>query len=362
MNAIERKKLRVLVFFTVASALLGVLIGTLFVAMGETSEWPPRLGAIIGAIIGLGVGVSEEFVVPNAGRTWSYFRLASYRLSLYGGLISGAILAANAILNSVALGVSLSEGARHYLAEDVYLRDSAFAAGAALLAVVGLQLSKLYRPRDIVQLLTGKYYQPEEEDRVVLFVDIVDSSAIVERLGPLRASSFLRDCFADVSEPVLAWRGHVYQHLGDGVVITWRGADSDSTGRAIRCFFDIQGVLTDRSGHYRAEHQAVPQVRAGVDAGKVVATWVGEAKRELALHGDVLHVAARLQSRCREEGATCLVSGECMQRFELPEGLEARDLGVMNLRGREGGVRCYDVRMGSAAGGVHPPIQTGAKG
>ena len=237
MDAIGRKKLRVLVLFTVASALLGMTIGFLFVAIGEPSDWPPRLGTIIGAMLGLGIGVSEEFIVPTAGRTWSYFGLTSYRLLLYSGMVAGLILAANAALNSVNLGVSLSTGVELYLAEDVYLRDLAFAAAAAVLAIVGLQLSKLYRPRELGQLLTGKYYHPREEERVVSFVDIVGSTAIVERLGPLDAS------------------------------------------------------------------------------------------------------------RCREVGATCLVSGDCIRQMGLPGGLQTRDLGVVELRGREELVRCHEVRL-----------------
>ena len=297
MDAIERKKLRTVAIFTLVSGFLGILLGTLFVAMGEPSAWPPRLGAMIGATLGLVLRVSEEFVVPRTGRTWSYRRLASFRLLLYSGMIAGVILGGNALLNSLQLSVSIREGLGTYLAEGVFVRDLGFATGAALVAIVGLQLSKLYRPREIRQLLTRKYHRPEEEERVVLFVDIVGSSGTVERLGPLGASRFLRDCFADISEPILAWRGHVYQHLGDGVVITWPDAGPGSVERSIGCFFNIQSVLADRLDYYLQQYETAAEVRGGVHAGSLVATWVGEAKRELALHGDVLHVAARLQSR-----------------------------------------------------------------
>ncbi|MDH3223001.1 MAG: hypothetical protein OEO23_04730 [Gemmatimonadota bacterium] len=60
MDAIKKKKLRTVALFVGVSTLSGLVVGILFVAMGEPSFWPPRLLAAIG------VGISEEFVVPRA--------------------------------------------------------------------------------------------------------------------------------------------------------------------------------------------------------------------------------------------------------------------------------------------------------
>ena len=354
MDAIKRKRLRTVALFSVVATVLGTMVGALFVAMGEPAYWPPRLGAAIGVAMGLGMGVSEEFFIPRVGSTWSFRRIAAYRMVAYAGLVAALVVLGNGVVNRVETGVSMGEGVREYLSQRIFFRDMAFAVGTALLAIVGLQLSKLHRFRDVSRLLTGRYYSPEAEERVVLFADIVGSSAIVERLGPVEASQFLRDCFADVSEPILAWRGQVYQHVGDGVVITWPDATAGSVQRGIECFFGIRRSLAARGQHYLSRYEARPEVRAAMHLGGVVATWVGEAKRELALHGDVMHATARLQSRCQELGATFLVSADCLQQVGPPGRFDARDVGVLDLRGLEQGIHCFDLGGASGPEVLHP--------
>ena len=75
-------------------------------------------------------------------------------------------------------------------------------------------MSHLSWQRGIRRLLTGRYHYPVEETCIFLFADVVGSTGIAERLGHMAYSSFLRDCFSDISEAILAWKGEVYQHAG----------------------------------------------------------------------------------------------------------------------------------------------------
>ncbi len=77
--------------------------------------------------------------------------------------------------------------------------------------------------------------------------------------------------------------------------------------------------------------------------GPVIVTWVGDAKRELAFHGDVINATARIQSMCSQFDAYCVVSEDLLQKLELPKGFESRDLGEISLRGRKKSIRLFAI-------------------
>jgi adenylate cyclase len=52
----------------------------------------------------------------------------------------------------------------------------------------------------------------------------------------------------------------------------------------------------------------VPEFKAGVNAGVVTVAEIGDLKREIAYHGDVVNTAARLRSACNEFDKQLLAS------------------------------------------------------
>ena len=47
-----------------------------------------------------------------------------------------------------------------------------------------------------------------------------------------------------------------------------------------------------------SKYGETPIFNAGMDAGVVTVTEIGDIKRDLAFHGDVLNTAARIQGLC----------------------------------------------------------------
>ncbi len=223
------------------------------------------------------------------------------------------------------------------------MRDLVFAVIASFLVTGFLQVRKLHNPGEIRRLLTGCYHYPVEETRIFLFADIVGSTGIAERLGHMAYSSFLRDCFSDISEAILAWKGEVYQHAGDSVLVTWRMHKGTRHAACVQCFFDMIQLLEVRQDDYLRQYDAIPRLRAGIHGGAVVTTWVGEARKDLAFHGDTMNTAARVETACKELNAQCLVSELVYEAIELPPHLEARSVGEVELRGRTGALHLYSV-------------------
>src|SRR5207244_10556852 len=96
----------------------------------------------------------------------------------------------------------------------------------------------------LVNLLLGRYHRPIAEDRIFMFLDLNDSTAIAAQLGPLRFNDFKNDFFHDIAEPVLETRGQIYQYVGDEAVVTWTTERGLRQGNCLRCVFSCSSAST----------------------------------------------------------------------------------------------------------------------
>ncbi len=344
MNNLARKRLRTVAAFTLWGAVIGAVLGPVIGQFDDRQLLFSALrGVGVGVLIGPGLGVGEELIFPRWSRTMSFARLSVVRVGGYTLLMIAALTVVNAVDRAIVLGLGPLDSVTYYVREGGLLRDLVFAVVASFVMTGFLQVRKLHNPGEIRRLLTGRYHYPVEETRIFLFADIVGSTGIAERLGHLAYSSFLRDCFSDISEAILAWKGEVYQHAGDSVLVTWRMHRGTRSAACVQCFFDMVQLLERRQEEYLREYDAFPRLRAGIHGGDVVTTWVGEARKDLAFHGDTMNTAARVETACKELGAQCLVSELVHTAIELPPHLEARSVGEIELRGRAGTLNLYAV-------------------
>src|SRR5262249_3276252 len=69
--------------------------------------------------------------------------------------------------------------------------------------------------RVLLNLLRGRYHYPSEEERFFMFLDLRYSTTYAERLGNIRYSSLIQDCFSDLTDVIRQHRVEVYQYVGD---------------------------------------------------------------------------------------------------------------------------------------------------
>ncbi len=344
MRSLVRKRLRTIRGFAVWGLLIGAIVGTLVGRLDGLSLPAPSVrGAIIGILIGTGIGVGEELILPRWSRRMSFGRLNFARTAGYMVLMIVALVTVNAADGILRGGMTPIASITDYAAGAAIARDLVFALVTAVVVSSYLQIRKLHNPGEIRRLLTGRYHYPREERRIFLFADLVGSTAIAERLGHIAYSSFLRDCFSDVSEAILAWQGQVYQHAGDSVIVSWEFEEAARSAAPIRCFGDMVELLEARAADYVATYQAAPELRAGIHGGEVVTTWVGEARKDLAYHGDTLNTTARLEGLCKEMGAECLVSDQVYAATRLPSGFASKAVGAVSVRGRSASLKLWAV-------------------
>lgn len=205
------------------------------------------------------------------------------------------------------------------------------------------QVSRKFGPGNLRRLLMGKYYHPRLESRIFLFLDLKSSTTHAERLGHNRYSSLIQDCFRDLAV-ALEHRAEVYQYVGDEAVLSWEAAAGLEDLNCLRAFYRFQAQLRARSQHYERQYGFVPEFKAGGNIGEVTGVEVGEIKREIAFHGDVLNTAARIQGLCNQHGEELLISEYLVKALPASAEFAFRAMGPMQLRGRQAPVEVYAVR------------------
>jgi len=85
-----------------------------------------------------------------------------------------------------------------------------------------------FGPGVLWNMLLGKYHQPQEEQRIFMFLDLKSSTTIAEELGHLRFSRFIQDCFYDLNEIVPQFKAEIYQYVGDEAVLKCSKLQSQS--------------------------------------------------------------------------------------------------------------------------------------
>ena len=90
-----------------------------------------------------------------------------------------------------------------------------------LSALIIVEIDQKYSPGVFWEILTGKYLKPRNEKRIIMFLDLKDSTPISEKLGHEKYFLFIKDFIYCVSKAILENQGMIYQYVGDEVVVTW---------------------------------------------------------------------------------------------------------------------------------------------
>jgi class 3 adenylate cyclase len=110
--------------------------------------------------------------------------------------------------------------------------------------------------RVLGSFLLGTYHRPRREQRIVMFLDIADSTALAERLGEARVHDLITRFFSDIDQPIADYDGEVHAYVGDEVIVTW----PLSEGRRAQCPAPAL-LLRNRRNNDRARPVLHPGIR-----------------------------------------------------------------------------------------------------
>ena len=88
----------------------------------------------------------------------------------------------------------------------------------------------------------------------------------------------------------------------------WSLARGDRTQQAVAALFAAREAVRQRSGWYRHKYGEIPELRAILHRGSVVAGECGDSKRQIVYRGETLNTVARLKSLAKSLGKDVVVS------------------------------------------------------
>jgi adenylate cyclase len=208
-----------------------------------------------------------------------------------------------------------------------------------------LQINRKFGPGNLLKLSMGKYHQPKNEKKIFLFLDLKNSTGIAEQLGNNKYSQLLQNCFHDLTDIVLKYRADIYQYVGDEVVLTWGIKNGIKDLNCIKLFFAFELKLQSRRDFYLNQFDTLPEFRGGMDMGPVTVAEVGELKREIAYHGDVLNTASRIQGKCKDFEKKLLISEHLINEIHKLDGFENSKIADVELRGKKDPLDIYAINL-----------------
>jgi adenylate cyclase len=205
------------------------------------------------------------------------------------------------------------------------------------------QISENIGHRILLNFVTGKYHSPTEEIRIFMFSDMKSSTKIAEKLGHIRYFELLKEYYIDLSDAIIKYSGEIYQYIGDEIVVSWRLKAGLKNNNCIKCFFAMKDDLRKRAEWYSENFDHFPDFKAGFHFGKVTTGEIGALKKEIIFTGDVLNTTARIQEKCNSYNADNLISSELIDLLNVKGFYELKELGEIELRGREANINLYTV-------------------
>lgn len=234
---------------------------------------------------------------------------------------------------------------KNYFFYTSYATDSLLFWLVMLLAAqIIVELDQKYSPGVFWEVLTGKYLKPRNEKRIILFLDLKDSTPIAEQLGHEKYFLFIRDFIYYVSRAVLENNGMIYQYVGDEVVVTWPYKRSNIL-KSLNAVIESRKALQRRSDYFRREYEdIVPEFRVGLHAGDVTIGEIGVIKKDIAISGEAMNTAARIRSACNELNQKFVVSKEYFDTGIL-KSWQGENLGEVSLKGLDETMQLYALKI-----------------
>ncbi len=184
---------------------------------------------------------------------------------------------------------------------------------------------------DVAELALQGDLGSEQRQASVLFIDVVGSTAMAERLQPAEVVGRLNDLFDVVVRVVESEGGLVNKFDGDGALCIF-GAPTTIIDHATRALRAARTLLGEVQG-LQSRHPDL-DVGIGVASGTVVAGRVGAAERyEYTVLGRPVNTAARLTDLAKGRAARVLATEATVTAAATHEAERWVDGGAVVVRG-----------------------------
>jgi adenylate cyclase len=206
-----------------------------------------------------------------------------------------------------------------------------------------IEVHDKYSPGVFFDILLGKYLTPKVEQRIVMFLDLKDSTPIAEKLGNIPYFKFIREFIYQISIALIEHDGIIYQYVGDEIVVSWY-FNERNTKKCMASLIEARRNLQKRGEHFRRRYGVSPEFRVGIHAGEVTVGEIGVIKKDLAMSGDTMNTTARIRTACSELNQKFIVSKAFIDHIDLKEW-QSESLGLVDLKGKNNSIELFALKI-----------------
>jgi adenylate cyclase len=197
-----------------------------------------------------------------------------------------------------------------------------------------LQINDKFGPGNLWKFISGKYYNPKEEERIFMFLDLKSATSIAENIGHTLYYNLLNDFYAVITDPIINHLGEIYQYVGDEIVVSWENDKVINNDYCISCFFEIKRRIQQEKEKFTNLYGIIPEFKAGMHCGLVTVGEIGVMKLDIVYSGDVLNTTSRIQESCNIHNSELLVSEDVISLLSNLESYQIDSIGEISLKGK----------------------------
>ena len=175
--------------------------------------------------------------------------------------------------------------------------------------------------------------QREIRFATALFVDIVDSTPLVESHDPEVVRELISRVFNRLKAVIRRHGGIIEKTIGDGLLAIFGApvAHEDHPERAVRAALEMREVMSELNGAFATEGRPTVQIRTGVEAGDILADMTRVRHGSDAMvTGDAVNLSVRLQGAA--EPGSILVGPEASRLTD--HAIEYQSPRELTLKGK----------------------------
>ncbi|MCK5279295.1 MAG: adenylate/guanylate cyclase domain-containing protein [Cyclobacteriaceae bacterium] len=346
MSELRSRKKKNLFLFIISGLLCGLIYAIL--NRGVSNLFALINATLIGLSIGLFAGIFELYYYPAKMRKFSFPVILVLRSVYYFFLIVATILLELIIARMIRYHMSFievlkSDEFQHFLMYEDFLIGILYASGLIILFNFTRLMYRKLGQRTLGDLITGKYVIPVKQNKIVMFLQIANTTTILSKLGRVRFNDFLNDFIFDITEPILAYRGEIYEYVDDQVIVLWNYKSGISNAGCIRAYFEAKDELLMKKEKYVHKYNVFPHIQAAYHAGPVIKGEIGVVKSTIKYSGDLMNTTSRLLEQCVQKGKELLIEKKLKDRISLPVIFEYEIVGSFVPKGKSQEIEFYSV-------------------
>lgn len=289
-----------------ASILLAVVIFAVLAGLASRAHGRLAIFGVLNAIlVGTGVGLFEQFYVQSLRGRWIRSIHPLRAILIYTVVV--------VVLFFVAINLTHLLLWRFYKLPVPWSRLPLVLPVVIAFSVVGIVVMRTVHfigIETLFHLTVGTYHRPVVEEKVLVFLDINNSTGLAERLGAVKTKSLVGKFLFDISKPITDYGGEIYLYKGDGLIALWDWREAIRDNKILRALDAMFATIRREQPEYLQQFGVVPSFRIGVHGGEVVVSEQGDTKRAIGVYGSTINIAARMEEAAKAHNISCAISGD----------------------------------------------------